>query len=160
MYLSDHFNIDEASKDSTAIRLGIENTPPKFIIPNLKLIAENILEPIRDEYGEPFSPQSWYRCAELNQLLGGKSNSLHRQGLAVDLELLGWDNDDFAHWCAEFLDYDRIILEYHDAARPNSGWVHLQIVPDASTYRREFMRYDGAHYYHLADYQMQESHVA
>ncbi len=143
MYLSDHFHITEASKDALATRLSIDNQPVKALQENLYLVAQNILEPIRDEYGEPFSPKSWYRSAELNRMVGAKPDSLHRQGLAVDIELLGWDNDDFAHWCAEYLEYDRIILEYYNQKDPNSGWVHIQIMPDARNHRREFIHFDG-----------------
>ena len=143
MYLSDHFHIKETSKDALATRMSIDNQPPKALQENLYLVAQNILEPIRDEYGEPFSPKSWYRSAELNRLVGAKPDSLHRQGLAVDIELLGWDNQDFAHWCAEYLDYDRIILEYYNQKDPTSGWVHIQIMPDARNHRHEFIHFDG-----------------
>ncbi len=143
MYLSDHFHLSETSKDTLATRLGIDNTPPKILHHNLTLVAQNILEPIRDEYGEPFAPKSWYRSEKLNKMIGAKSDSSHRQGLAVDIELLGWDNEDFAHWCAEYLDYDRVILEYYDAKLPKSGWVHLQIMSDETAHRHEFMRFDG-----------------
>ncbi len=137
-YLSDHFHLSEACKSQTAIRLGIENIAPASVIGNLKLCAERILEPIRDEYGEPFSPTSWYRCPKLNTFIGGSQTSAHRLGLAVDIELIGWDNADFAHWCAEYLDYDQLILEYYQQGDPQSGWVHIGIQINERDYRNEF----------------------
>ncbi len=146
MYLSDHFNVSEAEKSQTAIRQGIDNSVPKALYENLKLVANNILEPIRDEYGEPFSPQSWHRCLELNNFIGGAENSFHLLGLAVDIELLGWDNADFAKWASENLYYDKIILEYYQKNQPKSGWVHIQLMPNLDDNRMKFLTFNGINY--------------
>ena len=130
MYLSDHFHFDEAWKDHKAIRLGIDNRPPDILIPNMKRVAERILEPIRDEYGNPFTPNSWYRCDKFNKTIGGSPTSVHKFACAVDVELLGWDNADFAHWCAEYLNYDQLILEFYHPNQPKSGWVHIGLTED------------------------------
>ena len=139
IYLSDHFSLREAWKDHKAIRLGIDNFPSESIIPNLEFIAENILEPIRDEYGKPFTPNSWYRCHKFNKAIGGSRTSVHKFGLGVDIELIGWDNADFAHWCAEYLDYDQLILEYYQQGDPKSGWVHIGLKPDEKKYRGQYL---------------------
>ncbi len=149
MYISDHFNINEANKSHVALRNHIHNQAPENLNNNLEIMAQNILEPIRDEYGEPFSPQSWYRSAELNNFIGGAKNSFHTQGLAVDLELLGWDNYDFAIWCSEYLDYDKIILEYYQKNKAQSGWVHIQLMPNPDDNRGMFLTFDGNHYERL-----------
>ena len=150
MYVSDHFHINEVGKSQAAVRHHINNTPPRALYDNIEIIAHNILEPIRDEYGEPFSPQSWYRAPKLNQLIGGSPNSFHLSALAVDIELLGWDNEDFAYWAAEYLDFDKIILEYYNKNDSRSGWVHIQLQENVENNRREFLSFDGKQYERLS----------
>ena len=55
MQLSDNFWLSECGRSSTAERCGIENTPPEWAIPKLKLVAENVLQPIRDHFKVPIS---------------------------------------------------------------------------------------------------------
>jgi len=51
MELSKNFTISELTKSQTAERRGITNIPDATAVYNLKLLAENILQPIRNEYG-------------------------------------------------------------------------------------------------------------
>ena len=48
MMLSPHFSLAELTKSSTASRLNINNTPDDVSIEALKLVAVNILEPVRE----------------------------------------------------------------------------------------------------------------
>ena len=54
--LSTHFSLKELTRSQTAERKGIKNTPNDAEINNLKLLCENILEPVREHYGTR-SPQ-------------------------------------------------------------------------------------------------------
>ena len=56
MKISKHFTIQEACRSMTADRCGIDNTAPPNVAKNLVLVAENILEPIREHYKIPFTP--------------------------------------------------------------------------------------------------------
>ncbi len=125
MKLSEHFTLRELTRSDTATRRGIDNTPNEDEIENLKLVAENILEPVRKHFGFPFSPNSGFRCLELNRAIGSKDTSQHIRGQAVDIELPGIDNFDLAVWIRDNVpSYDQLILEFHVPGDPTSGWVH------------------------------------
>ena len=113
--LSKHFRLRELEKSQVALRHGIDNTvQDETIFNNLKSLCGEILEPIRNNFGKPFSPNSGYRCLELNRKLGSRDTSQHTLGQAVDIELPGIDNEALLYYIKEKLDYDQIILEYYD----------------------------------------------
>lgn len=124
--LSPHFSLAELTKSSTASRLNIDNTPDNAQIEALKLVALNILEPVRERYGA-FTPNSGFRCQELNSAIGSNANSQHTRGEAVDFELVGVDNYNLACWCQDNLKFDQLILECYDGS-PHSGWVHISYI--------------------------------
>ena len=70
MSISEHFSLAELTKSQTAERLNILNEPDAEAYDNLVLICENILEPVRNHYGVPFTPSSAFRCPELNREIG------------------------------------------------------------------------------------------
>ncbi len=80
MELSKSFTLNELTKSQEALRLGIDNTPNDEHIENLKILCENILQPIRDFYGMPVSVSSGYRSAELCKAIGSSSTSQHTRG--------------------------------------------------------------------------------
>lgn len=125
MRLSQHFTLMEAMKSQTGERMGLDNTPPNEVIPRLVFVAETILEPIRANYGVPFSPNSWYRGPALNHAIGGAPSSQHVKGEAVDIEVPGVSNIDLAKWVNMHLKFDQLILEAWDGVNPASGWVHV-----------------------------------
>jgi len=53
------------TKSQTAVRKGIPNNPTDEHIEAMKLVCEHILEPVREQYGIPFTPCSGYRSGEL-----------------------------------------------------------------------------------------------
>ena len=124
--LSPHFSLAELTKSSTASRLNIDNTPDDAQIEALKLVAMNILEPVRERYGA-FTPSSGFRCQKLNSAIGSNANSQHTRGEAVDFELVGVDNYNLACWCQDNLKFDQLILECYDGS-PHSGWVHISYI--------------------------------
>lgn len=83
MQLTEHFSLEELVHSSTAIRLGIDNTPPDEILPNLKVLAQG-LERVRSVLGHPIHIDSGYRCEILNAAVRGSKTSAHMQGWAAD----------------------------------------------------------------------------
>lgn len=129
MKLSPHFSLYEMYKSREADRLGIDNEPKdKTIINNLERLCENVLEPTRTRYGISFSPNSGYRCLELNRALKSKDTSQHILGEAVDFELPSVDNYELALWLKNNIYYDQLILEFYDKDKGgDSGWVHVSL---------------------------------
>jgi zinc D-Ala-D-Ala carboxypeptidase len=124
MNLSKSFTLNELTKSQEATRLGIDNTPNEEHILNLKLLCENVLQPIRDYYGMPVSVSSGYRSAKLCEAIGSSSKSQHTKGQAADFEIFGIANKDLADFIIKNLNYDQCILEFWNENEPNSGWVH------------------------------------
>ena len=73
-------------KSQTAERLGIDNSPDADAIYNLGRLAENVLQPLRNEYGA-FMVSSGFRSVELCEAIGSSSNSQHAKGEAADFEI-------------------------------------------------------------------------
>lgn len=127
MLLSPHFSLNELTKSQTAVRRGLKNQPNNTQIENLRRVALNILEPVRAHFGRPFSPSSGFRSQALNAAIGSKSTSQHTRGEAVDFEIPGVPNKKAAEWIRDHLEFDQLILEFHDPDDPGSGWVHVSL---------------------------------
>lgn len=136
MKLSRNFSLQELSKSDTAIRKGIDNNPNANQIEKLKLLCENILQPVRDHYG-PVLITSGYRSEELCLAIGSSVNSQHAKAEAADFEVMGVDNAELADWIHQNLDYDQLIVEYYKPGEPNSGWIHCSYVEEKS--RKQFL---------------------
>ncbi len=124
MQLSKNFSLEELCKSYEGERKGIDNTPSIDIVDNLKLLANNILQPIRDTLG-PVIIKSGYRSPTLNRLVGGVPSSDHVLGLAADIEISNMSNYNLASWCIKNLVFKQVILEFYTRGNPNSGWVHI-----------------------------------
>jgi len=124
MNLSKSFTLNELTKSQEATRLGIDNTPNEEHILNLKLLCENILQPIRDFYGMPLSVSSGYRSPELCEAIGSSRTSQHTRGQAADFEIFSVPNKEVADFVVKNLEYDQCILEFWNENEPNSGWIH------------------------------------
>lgn len=72
-----YFTIQELCKSKTATDLGIDNTPKKNHEANMKLLIENLLDPIREMWGNKIYVNSGYRCKDLNNAVGGVDTSHH-----------------------------------------------------------------------------------
>lgn len=76
--ISKNFSLQEFEKSDTATRLGINNTiKDEFVKENIKALVDNILQPLRDKWGEPLIINSGYRCPQLNKAVGGVPTSQH-----------------------------------------------------------------------------------
>ena len=135
MQLSKNFTLAELTKSQTAERKGINNTPNSEAIENLKMLADNILQPVRDEFGS-FIVSSGYRCPELSIAIGSSKNSQHCKGQAADFEVANIDNYLLAQWIRDNLVFDQLILECYTGG--NTGWIHCSYAQRA---RKELLTY-------------------
>lgn len=88
-YLTKNFTLHEMVRSVTAHRLKIDNTPSVEVLNNLVHLCREILQPIRDAWGEPIIVGSGYRCNDLNRAVGGARNSDHKYGCAADIHTVG-----------------------------------------------------------------------
>jgi hypothetical protein len=126
--ISKHVSIKEGVYSITATRLGIDNEPNKEQFANMKLLAEEIFEPLRAYVGGPIKINSFFRCPELNKAIGGSSKSQHCYGQAMDIDdTFGrCTNAEMFEFIKNHLDFDQMIWEFGDDDNPN--WVHVSYV--------------------------------
>tara|TARA_R100001126_G_C4811042_1_gene141862 strand:- start:144 stop:608 length:465 start_codon:yes stop_codon:yes gene_type:complete len=125
MKLSDNFSLKEMIKSQTALRKDIDNEPGEEEIENLKLLCENVLQPVREYYGKAVRVNSGYRSPELNSAIGGSKTSDHCKGMAADIEINGVANAELAEWIEKNCEFRQLILEFYTPGIPDSGWVHV-----------------------------------
>lgn len=85
MKLSKNFSLNELTHSSTANYNKVDNTPGRLELENLKKLCHDILQPIRDKWGDSIFVNSGYRNPILNRLVGGSTTSQHILGQAVDI---------------------------------------------------------------------------
>jgi hypothetical protein len=129
MNLSANFTLKELTKSDTATRLNLDNIPNEEQIESLRLLCENILQPVRDHFGKPVKISSGFRALAVNQATGGSATSDHCKGQACDFEIDGVPNPELAAWIESNLKYTQLILEFYTQGQPNSGWVHCSFSP-------------------------------
>lgn len=130
MNLTKNFTLAEMIKSETALRHGIDNTPGEQEIAAMKLLAEKVLQPVRDHFGKGVKVNSSYRSPEVNQKVGGSRTSDHCRGQAADIEIPGVANYDLAKWIVDNLEFRQVILEFYTPGVPDSGWVHVSFVAE------------------------------
>jgi len=150
MQISEHLTLAELIRSESAKRNGITNMPPPEHIANLKLLAENIFEPIRANFRCPILISSGYRSKELNKLIKGSSKtSQHNLGQAIDIDMdgtsYGVTNEDIFNFIKNKLPFDQLIWEFGNNINPD--WVHVSY---SDRHRKEILKAyknDGITYY-------------
>ena len=132
MMLSKHFSLEQMVASTTAQRKGIDNTPDPATIERLRYLC-SILDVIHEDIA-PIIVTSGYRSPKLNRAVGGQRKSQHMLGEAADIEVATTASairTSKELWLAirvHRILYDQLILEFHDDAKPTSGWVHISCV--------------------------------
>lgn len=125
MQLSKNLSLAEVTRSESAKRNGISNQPMSTHLENLKKIALNIFQPIRDHFDLPIYISSGYRSPALNSKIGGSTGSQHCLGEAIDIDMDGTSllNAQIFHWIKDNLDFDQLIWEFGTDNNPD--WVHV-----------------------------------
>lgn len=85
MKLSENFTLEEFTASLTAKKLFIDNDiKTEQCKKNLRNLVD-VLQKIRDKFGQPIIVSSGYRCKELNLKVGGAINSDHMFASAADI---------------------------------------------------------------------------
>lgn len=138
--LSKNLSIREFQKSRTALRRNIDNDMPDSVIKNAKNLAENIFQPLREEFACPIYVSSGYRSKQLNEAIGGSEYSQHCLGEAMDIDMDSKNiysshitnnpdtthllkNKHIFHYIKDHLDFDQLIWEFGGDEDP--AWVHV-----------------------------------
>ena len=134
--ISKHISEKEGVYSTTAMRRGIDNIPNNEQLNNMRLLAEEVFEPLRAYVGGPIKINSFFRCPELNKAIGGSSKSQHCKGQAIDIDdTFGrMTNAEMYHWIKEHLEFDQMIWEFGSDENPD--WVHISYVSESENRNR------------------------
>lgn len=126
MQLSPHFKLVEFTRSATAQARHIDNTPNEEQIKNMKFLCDNVLEPLREQFG-PIIIGSGFRCPALNTAVGGVKNSQHKSGEACDIHLPSIEvGKKYFEFLKKLPIFDQLIWERNNP-RSNHYWIHVSI---------------------------------
>ena len=128
--ISKHISDKEGVYSTTAMRLGIDNTPDEEQSTNMELLALKVFEPLREWVRGPIRVNSFFRSEKLNKAIGGSKSSQHCKGQAIDIDDTGCrkTNAKMFKFINDELDFDQMIWEFGDDNNPN--WIHVSYVSE------------------------------
>ena len=131
----EHFCFSEFFNSSTAAENGIKNEPASDekgrIMLNIKLLVDNVLEPVRDIVRKPIIITSGYRSPQLNKIVGGADNSQHMSGCAADFHVKGYNTFKMYKvflYISNTLEFDQLIFY------PSKNIIHVSYVENCNRY--------------------------
>ena len=114
--MTPHFTLAELTHTD---HRSLNNTPNAAELANLQRLAE-FLETVKTTLGgKPVMINSAFRSKAVNDAVGSKDTSQHRQGLAADFKVPGMTPDAVVRALLK-LPFDQIIREY-------DAWTHISI---------------------------------
>ena len=120
--ISKHISYKEAVGSNYAKQKGIKNKPNEEQVENMKLLAEEVFEPLREWVDAPIKVNSMFRSLELNTALKGSKTSSHMNGEAMDITSMGGkSNLEMFHWIKDNLCFDQLIWEFGKEPK----WLHV-----------------------------------
>ena len=122
--MTPHFTLAELTHTD---HRKLDNTPNATELANLQRLAE-FLETVKTTLGgKPVMINSAFRSKAVNDAVGSKDTSQHRQGLACDFRVPGMIPDAVVRAIiAANLPFDQIIREFSDPVS-GGGWTHISI---------------------------------
>jgi hypothetical protein len=125
MNLSKNLSLAEMTRSDLAKRSGIKNEPTAEHLNNMKKLAVNVFQPIRDRFNTPIHISSGYRSLALNKAIKGSLSSQHLLGQAIDIDMdnTGITNAQIFNWIKDNLSFDQLIWEFGTDKNPD--WVHV-----------------------------------
>lgn len=116
--ISQHITYSESTRTSAKI----DNTPNAQQLEAMRLIAENVFEPLRAMIGVPIYITSFFRSENVNAIIGGSKSSQHCKGEAMDIKIPG-RNKELFEAIRDHLPFDQLIYEFGTDQEP--AWVHV-----------------------------------
>ena len=96
------------------------NIPDAKEVINLVTLVEKVLDPAREEFGQPIKVTSGFRSEEINKKIGGAKGSQHMFGQAADIQCS--DNKKLFRILAD-MEFDQLIYEFGTDEQP--AWIHV-----------------------------------
>lgn len=113
-----------ASETADAHGVAIRVEKGSDVARNLRGLVVGVLQPLRDDVGEPVFVSSGYRPPDVNELVGGAPDSQHVAGEAADVYARGLSATELARRIVSLgLPYDQVIVE-HDQGVVHVSHVH------------------------------------
>ena len=139
MRISKNFTLEELTRTKT----GLINVPGKVELENLKELVDNVLQPLRDIYGDVIDVNSGYRSTLVNSSMKpkGAKNSQHINGEAADID--SRDNARLFRIIKDSLPFDQLIWESGDLNQP--AWVHVSYKKAGN--RKQVLKMKNGKYY-------------
>lgn len=135
MKLGKYFNLGELTQTST----GLVNSPNKDEIANLKLLVENVLDPVREEFGDVISIESGYRSPLVNRAVKGSTTSAHMKGRAADIKCS--DNAKLFNLLKKYK-FRQLIWEKGNDKQPQ--WIHVEY--NVNDNKGQILKFNGSSY--------------
>lgn len=139
MKLSNNFSLIEFTHTST----NLPNNPNQDEINNIKLLIINVLQPLRDLYGDTITINSGYRSPVVNSKIKGAVNSAHMTGRAADIDTgSNVNNKKLFELIKDNFQFRQLIWEKGDSTGP--GWVHVEY--NIKDNKKQILIFDGNKY--------------
>ena len=158
-----YFTLNEFIKSETAEQLNIDNTPSEYQKNNVIEFVENLLDDLREAWGEyckqhtlgtpAIKVSSGIRSKALNEAVGGSKTSAHYHGYAVDLIPYNGRLDEFKKFCVNWLfdkDFDQFISE-DENENGVPRWIHIGYKHGTGKQRHQCLYMVNNKYYTLTD---------
>lgn len=134
--MKNYFELNEFIYSDTAIKNKIDNTPSFEVVQHLQQLRDELLNDLREKWGSAIKVTSGYRCAKLNLLVGGVSNSGHLYGYAADIVPVNGKFNIFCQFIKAWANdkmFDQIIIEQVKGKK----WIHISLYNDKKQQRRQ-----------------------
>lgn len=136
-----YFRMNEFLESETARRNKVVNM---FLcaehIDNVLAMVDDILDPLREMFGKPILINSGYRVPELNRLVGGSVNSLHKVGMAVDITAINpIENMHLYNMIVSHFEFDQCVIYMRDNV---VRFIHISYCPDGGNRHQAIRKID------------------
>lgn len=138
MKISKYVSYEESVKSQTAERRNIKNQPDTEQTENMKYVAKNVFDKVREAMGCPLYVSSFFRSPELNKAIGGSKTSEHMEGCAIDIDHPTLNKKIF-EYIKDNLTFNQLIWEFGDEESP--AWVHVSLRRDGDNKKQVLVAY-------------------
>lgn len=108
-------------------------------IDNVLAMVDDVLDPLREMFGKPILINSGYRVPELNLMVGGEANSMHKVGMAVDITAINpIENMHLFNLLSSNFEFDQVIIYVRDNI---VRFIHISYCPNGGNRHQIIRRY-------------------